>query len=629
MASLAGIWSGKRSAALETWSARWLAHVAARPGLAALVLVALVLALDLAGNLLLPPLDRTEVIYAQTAKQMLEADGPGTWTAPAFQAEPRFEKPLAVLWLQAASAWVSGQVDQIRGYRIPSILGTILAVLFTYWGARRLYDARVAFIGAALLATMLVITVQATLAMPEALMLAATCAAMFALARAYVARDDAEAAGGTAFIFWTALGLSVLVNVVTVPLIALLTALALIAWDRGNARWLKRLISPLNIANFLMLAALWPIALWMGGTLNTAIAQWQAEGLHLLLGPQEMKWRVLPGLFVVFLLLGMFPAGLFLGPAMITAWRERATPAIRVLVAWIMPYLLFLELFTRKTPLYMVQAMLPALAVLFAVWVMRGVSQTTQSVSSPAAADATHANIRTAADAAMHDERWFRLGTYGWLLLVVGLVAALWALPFLLNMWVSPLAVLLGLATLVLGFMATKAMLSGHRVAAASSLIAMAVAFNNLTIPVTFAGLRPVWVSSEIRAAVDTLRPCLPGDVLIAGHSEPSAVFELGTSTKRVSDGATAAQTWLQQGANGVLVIGASQWSAFRKVAQTARPIVCLAAYDFIKSCSHRFVVAPVPFTTQYAKQLSACRPPDHWRCQNVAETPMIGKMCK
>ena len=611
-----GAIKGGWTAALEASSAHRLSHLAARPVRAALILVALVLALDLAGNLLLPPLDRTEVIYAQTAKQMLEPDGPGTWTAPAFQGEPKFEKPLAVLWLQAATAWASGQVDQIRGYRIASILGTILAVLIAYRGAAGLLGARVAFVGAGLLATMLVITVQATLAMPEAVMLAATCAAIFALGRAYVA-DRRDVVGRTnALVFWIALGLGVLVNVLTIPMIAALTVLTLIVWDRGKAGWLKRLWSWPGILFFLALAALWPLVLWLGGTLDAALAQWREEGLHLALGPQEMKWRVLPGLFVVFLLLGMFPAGLFLAPALALAWRERAAPAIRFLVAWIAPYLLFLELFTRKTPLYMVQAMLPPFAVLFAMWVLRW---NWDAATSPSNAEPV----------AIHRQRWFRLGTYGWLALVAGLVIALWVLPLLLKMPVMPLAIFLGLATLLLAVVAAKAMLSGHRLAAATSLVAMAVAFNNLTIPVTFAGLRPVWVSSEIRAAVDAIRPCLPGDVIIAGNNEPSAVFELGTGTLRVASADDTFKKWHAEKYRGVMVIGSAQWSALGK-AQGASlvPASCIAAYDFIKSCSHRFVI-PVPLSTEYMGRLAACRQIDRFRCENVSEKPMIGRFCK
>lgn len=599
-----------RAAALESRCARSLLRIAACPVWVAVSLVALVLALDLAGNLLLPPLDRTEVIYAQTAKQMLDAEAPGTWTAPAFQAEPKFEKPLAVLWLQAAGAWLTGEVDQIRGYRIPSILGTVLAVLFTYWGARHLFDPRVAFLGAALLASMLVVTVQATLAMPEALMLAATCAALFAIGGAYATSDGGDDGPHHAIVLWIALGVGVLVNAFTVPMIAMLTALALVAWDRGNARWLKRLWSVSGILIFVMLAALWPLTLWLGGTLDPALAQWREEGLHLLLGPQEMKWRVLPGLFVVFLLLGMFPAGLFLGPAMLTAWRERTAPAIRFLIAWVIPYLVFLELFTRKTPLYMVQAMLPPLAVLFAVWVMGAPDRTTEP------GDDTRI--------AIHERRWYRLGALAWLLLVVGLVAALWVLPFLLKLTVSPLAVLLGVATLALAAISTKAMLAGHRLVAASSLLAMAVAFNNLAIPVTFAGLSPVWVSTEIRTAVDALRPCLPGNVIIAGHGEPSAIFELGTKTMRVSTGKDAALAVRR--APGIAVISASQRKAFDAELGGMFFPVCVAAYNFIKSCSHRFEITMGTMSTD----LSSCLPASkRFRCDNVPETPIVGRMCK
>ncbi len=615
MASMGNGVSEGRTGAIEEWSARWLAQVASRPLLAVLALTALVLALDLAGNLLLPPLDRTEVLYAQTAKQMLEPESPGTFFSPAFQTEPKYEKPLVVLWLQAVSAFVTGQVDQIRGYRTPSILGTVLAVLLTYWGARRLFDARVAFIGAALLATMLVVTVQATLAMPEALMLAATCAALFVLGRAYAVRNAAER--GNAILFWMALGFGVLINVVTVPLIATLTALALVILDHGKAGWIKRLISLPGIIVFVILVSLWPLMLWQAGTLDAALAQWREEGLHLLLGPQEMKWRVLPGMFVVFLLLGMFPAGLFLGPAMMAAWEVRDTPQTRFLIAWIVPYLLFLELFTRKTPLYMVQAMLPPLAVLFAMWVLRRADQCAPAQDT---------------DAALHERFWYKLGTLGWLLLVVGLVAALWALPFLFNVMVSPLAVLLGLATLALAVVTTKAMLAGHRLAAASSLVAMAVAFCNLTIPVTFAGLRPMWVSSEIRAAAEALRACSPFDARIVGYTEPSAVFELGTFTMRYSSDMKPAESLPPPETRKRLPITSdgSFRNANASLPTPDRALACVKAYDFIKGCSQRFTFDASGYEAEgLASRLKHCPLPERFRCENVPEKPIIGQMCE
>lgn len=564
--------------------------LALSPARAAAFLIALVLALHLAGNMLLPPLDRTEVIYGATARQMI-ADG--AWAAPRFEAEPKFEKPLAVLWLQALSSFVTGQSDQISGYRIPSLLGTLLAVLAVYFGARRAFGEREALLGAALLATMLVVTVQATLAMPEALMLAATSASMLALARMYTASDGDAPGFGVALLFWVALGLGMLVNVVTIPLIALLAIATLLVMDRGRIGWLGRSAPLAGIVIMLAIAMLWPLALWSGGTLEAAIAQWKSEGWHLLLGPQEMKWKVRPGLFVLFLLLGMFPAGLFLAPAMMTAWRGRATPQARFLVAWIVPYLLFLELFTRKTPLYMVQAMLPAGALLFAMWVVRG------------------------NDAAEHEKRGFRIGTYGWLVLVVVLVAALWALPLLLKLAVSPLAVLLGFAVIVAGVLTTAAMLSGQRLAAASALVVMAVAFNNLTIPVTFAGLKPVWVASEVRAAVDTLKACKPGNVALKGFNEPSAVFELGAGVR--SRDTAVYSVWS--------AAEFEVWQQATSLGRIAGPgaVACVAAYDFIKGCSHRFTI----FARGTPGAFARCPLPERYRCENVPKAPMVGAMCE
>lgn len=581
---------------LDTRIAGVLAYLSGRPGIAALALVALVLVLHLPGMLVLPPVDRTEVMYAQTAKQILEE---GRWTSPRFQADAQFEKPLVVLWLQAASARLFGATDQIWGYRLPALGGTLLAVLFTFLGGRRLFGANVALIGAALLATMLVVTVQATLAMPESLMLAATCAALWSMARVYGNRD-----GGSdwpaALTFWSALGLGFLANVFTVALIALIVAASLIAWERGRAEWLWRLKPLFGIPLFLGIASLWPLALHLGGTLDAAIAEWRAGGLHLLLGPQEMKWRVVPGLFLLFLFLGLFPAGLFLAPAVIDGLRQWMDRRIAFLVAWAVPYVVLLELLSRKTPLYMVQAALPPLAVLFAVWI-----------------DGDRAS------SADHDARWFRFGAHGWLALVVVLVVAMWLLPFLLKLWVHPLAVALGLAALAAAYVATRAITSGHRYAAATALVAMGLAFNTLTLPVTLAGLRPVWVSSEIRAAVDALRKCAPGDVLVVGHTEPSVVFELGTATVRSGDGARSAELFGTRG--GLAVVAEAQADAFLNHAHAPPANVgCVAAYDFIKSCSHRFgVYSSTP------EAYASCPLPERFSCRAVLKQPIIGRLCK
>ena len=100
MTSARTILSSGTSAALEAASARWLAHVAARPGLAALVLVALVLALDLAGNLLYQDdaYAPQAIELAQQTLDVLRAHGQTGWEAATLR------------WLGYAQ-WVAGRHD--------------------------------------------------------------------------------------------------------------------------------------------------------------------------------------------------------------------------------------------------------------------------------------------------------------------------------------------------------------------------------------------------------------------------------------------------------------------------------------------------------------------------------------
>src|SRR5579864_6159294 len=82
----------------------------------------------------LPPMDRDESRFAEASAQMLES---GDFTAPMFQDQPRFKKPVGIYWLQAASVKLASGVERrdIWAYRIPSLLGAALAAAACAWGA--------------------------------------------------------------------------------------------------------------------------------------------------------------------------------------------------------------------------------------------------------------------------------------------------------------------------------------------------------------------------------------------------------------------------------------------------------------------------------------------------------------
>src|ERR1700722_13010193 len=108
---------------------------AARHSFVVLALACLMLWLP--GILSLPALDRDESRFAQSSRQMLDS---GNIVDIRFGQVPRYKKPVGIYWLQAAATWVAGPLNRdgrthahAWTYRLPSLLGGILAVWLSAW----------------------------------------------------------------------------------------------------------------------------------------------------------------------------------------------------------------------------------------------------------------------------------------------------------------------------------------------------------------------------------------------------------------------------------------------------------------------------------------------------------------
>ena len=151
-------------------------------GLRAYWIIGLLAALStLAGLFTMPPIDRDESRFAQATAQMLET---GNFVAINYLDEERNKKPVGIHWLQAAAvSLVSDAEDrQIWAYRLPSLLGVILAALACFWGGQRLVGREAAFAGAALLGTCALLGIEGGIAKTDAMLAGATTLAMAALA---------------------------------------------------------------------------------------------------------------------------------------------------------------------------------------------------------------------------------------------------------------------------------------------------------------------------------------------------------------------------------------------------------------------------------------------------------------
>ncbi|MBL8643855.1 MAG: glycosyltransferase family 39 protein [Rhodospirillaceae bacterium] len=322
---------------------------------AALTLLCAVLYLP--GLAQLPPVDRDEARFMQATKQMIET---GDYAHIRFQADPRDKKPIGAYWAQAASVNVMGQtLTEPWPYRIPSVLGVWLAVMVTAWAVGGAVSGTAGFAAGAILATTLLTTVEAHLAKADALLLAMSAIVFAGLLRAATAQTVKPV---LRYAFWIALGVGVLIKGPILPVVLVLALTALFIADKNLPLNALQPVVGVPLALLVMLA--WPIVTGLDEAIRAAQTAFLQDLWPKLTGGQESHgaW---PGAHLLMSLGTLWPWSLALPLAALAAWRERASPIVRVCTAWIVPFWLVLELIPTKLPHYTLP-LFPAIAVLIA-----------------------------------------------------------------------------------------------------------------------------------------------------------------------------------------------------------------------------------------------------------------------
>ena len=516
----------------------------------------LCLGLYLPGMNALPVTDRDEARFAQATRQMIES---GDYLRIRFQDEARNRKPAGIYWLQALSvATLSGaEQSAIWPYRLPSLLGAVAAVFLTFALGRYLVGYPAAFLGAALLAGSLTLVAEAHLAKTDAVLLGLVSAAQLAFGRIYCqarGRGKNPAPWPWALMFWAALAAATLIKGPVAPLMALLTALCLVAADR-DARWLLDLRPFWGVALFLAMVGPWLFLISRateGAFLSESLGH---DFLGKLMGAQEGH-GVPPGAYTLLLALTFWPGSLFLAGGLLRGWRERAQPAERFLLAWAVPFWIALELIPTKLPHYLLPAY-PAFALLAAAALVKGVKR-------PLWLDAASGLLWAAAS----------------LVLAAMLIAAPMALGHGLSVaGVTAAAIILLMGgSLLYRFWRQKRPAPGMAARAAIlALLALAPAAAFVA-----PSLDRLWLS---RSAADLVRANAAPNAAIAvsGYDEPSLVFLLGTATKIVPGDAAARFLMAAPGAM-VLVEGREEGSfhqALARLGKTTHVVGRVAGLDY------------------------------------------------
>ncbi len=333
------------------------------------VVVALIALLTgLPGLARLPVIDRDEARFAQATTQMLET---GDYVRIYVQHTPRNKKPIGIYWLQAASVSAFSHVEAraIWAYRLPSVLGAMLAACAAFWAGTAFFPRRAALIGAGLFGAGMLIGFEAMTAKTDAVLCGVTTLAMAALAHLYAAKNETHARV-LALTFWAAMGVGVLVKGPVSPMVATLTLLALFAWER-RAAWMRILLWWPGPALAALVVLPWMIAIAIathGAFFVDAVGEDMAPKL---VGGSEGHAQP-PGAYTLLLSLLIFPATFLLPAAARLGWRALRAPrgdpesaGVRFLLAWAVPTFLAFELFPTKLPHYTLPTY-PAIALIAA-----------------------------------------------------------------------------------------------------------------------------------------------------------------------------------------------------------------------------------------------------------------------
>ena len=351
-----------QAASASSWLDRL---IAGWRGYALIALIALAGALP--GVASLPVLDRDEARFAQASRQMIET---GDYVRIRVQDTDRNKKPIGIHWLQAgatlAAQPAAHSLNAIWTYRIPSVLGVVLAALATFWAGQALIGRRAAFLGAALLAGSMMLGVEGMIAKTDGALAGVTTLAMAALAWLY-AKPGGENQRGLALCFWITFGIGVLIKGPITPMVSGLTILALGLWTR-DWRWLKPLARPLGPILAVLIVAPWMIAIGLATHGQFFVEAIGGDLAPKMAGGQEghFAW---PGTHLLLLPALIFPAALALPAAARLGWRAACKPdsenaaALRFLLAWAVPTFLAFELLPTKLAHYTLPAY-PAIALL-------------------------------------------------------------------------------------------------------------------------------------------------------------------------------------------------------------------------------------------------------------------------
>ena len=321
-------------------------------------LIILIIIALFSGQYSIPPIDRDEARFAQASSQMIQS---GDYVNIKFQDEIRAKKPIGIYWLQAYSAKIFGQED-IGSYRIPSLLSSIITLVFFGSITRLIFPLYQTLIVTLLFASSIVFMGEAHLAKTDATLLCLICVQQYFLLKIILHQENTfKLKYLYPILVWLTFSFGVLVKG-PISIAILFTTVIAFSIIQKSISLIKSLRPIIGLLICTLVILPWFLAI-DEATKGMFLQKAFQEDFFSKLESGQEGHGALPGTHLLTLSISIWPVATFLPCLILFSLQNRTNIIIKFLLCWILPFWVIIELIPTKL-LHYPLPVLPAIAIL-------------------------------------------------------------------------------------------------------------------------------------------------------------------------------------------------------------------------------------------------------------------------
>ena len=322
------------------------------------VIFVLILGALFSGQNNIPPIDRDEARFAQASRQMAQSND---YINIKFQDEIRAKKPVGIYWLQAFSGNIFGLLD-IGSFRIPSLISSIISIVFTGLIARLIFPLHQSLIVALFFASSMAFMGEAHLAKTDATLLSLVCIQQYFLLKLILKKEN-SIKGKYLYptIIWVVFSFGVLVKG-PLSFAILFPTIITYCFIKKSFSLIKLLNPILGILISACIILPWFIAI-DNSTQGLFFEKAFYDDFFNKIQSGQEGHGAWPGTHLLFLSIAIWPIATFLPGLILFVLQNKNNSVVQFLICWIIPFWLIIEVVPTKLFHYSLPV-LPAIAIL-------------------------------------------------------------------------------------------------------------------------------------------------------------------------------------------------------------------------------------------------------------------------